>query len=432
MSNIVTFRDEDANAAIISGNSIGMKFNNEIKAVGNMDGTIDLINLPKEQASVDYSECSNIAFTRFVDISEVQLGANESDTVDALNAIFQFTGTGTTDLPVITSATSITITEGESINYELIATRGVGYEWNGLPAGVTNIAGNIRKLIGGTGLTAAGSPYTPTMTAINYNGFDTETLTITVSSPPYNNTRSIKFNNNDYMDASATSANPLYRPSNGSGSSDAWTIAFWFKGGTSNNQEQTILMFGGSSQGSEPRVQVYWDGNNERLFLRYGDDDDYLEVNTDDNTLEDETWKHVIITYDGGTTDNDNFNRFEIWIDGSSETLETDEGNSGTDGEIVADYFRIGRNGSSSNYLKNNCFVDEIAIWDTDETANVAAIYNSGTPHNLGSLTSSPEHYWRMGDEDTFPIIQDVGSSGTDFDFTMNNMTAADIVNDVP
>jgi hypothetical protein len=44
-------------------------------------------------------------------------------------------------------------------------------------------------------------------------------------------------------------------------------------------------------------------------------------------------------------------------------------------------------------------------------------------------LTTSPTHWWRMGDGDTYSTIQDnVGSAH----FVMYNMTAANIVTDAP
>ena len=76
-----------------------------------------------------------------------------------------------------------------------------------------------------------------------------------------------------------------------------------------------------------------------------------------------------------------------------------------------------------------NCNVDELAIWASDESANASAIYNSGTPFDLNTLTSAPDHWWRMGDGDAFPTLTDSNGS---LDATMVNMTSADIVSDVP
>ena len=48
---------------------------------------------------------------------------------------------------------------------------------------------------------------------------------------------------------------------------------------------------------------------------------------------------------------------------------------------------------------------------------------------DLNLLTSNPDHWWRMGDGDTFPTLTDVNGG---LDATMVNMTVADIVSDVP
>ena len=73
--------------------------------------------------------------------------------------------------------------------------------------------------------------------------------------------------------------------------------------------------------------------------------------------------------------------------------------------------------------------IDEVALWGSDQSGNIADIYNSGNPHDLSELTTSPDHWWRMGDGDTFPnILDNVGNAH----FVMYNMTAADIVTDAP
>jgi hypothetical protein len=92
------------------------------------------------------------------------------------------------------------------------------------------------------------------------------------------------------------------------------------------------------------------------------------------------------------------------------------------------DNFRVGRY-SGGNYMRDNSRVDELAVWASDQSGNIADIYNSGSTHDLSALVSPPAHWWRMGDGDTYPTIQDnIGTAH----FVMYNMTAADIVNDVP
>lgn len=427
---VTIFRDNDANAVFIV-DANGVQFFNSLQAVLNSptDVVIDVLDLAR-----DLKVFAAVPFGEFVDDTATPYGATAADTVNALNIVFAAGGGGAA-IPVITSATAINITFGDSINYELTATDGVGFEWNNLPAGVVNVEGNLRKIIGGESL-AVGS-YTPTATAVNLLGSDTETITITVASPPYANTKAIKFNNNDYMDATASTANPLYRASNGTGATDAWTIVGWFQGGTNGNKEQTILSFGGNNENSEGRVHLYWDasGGDKLLALEYGSKNNHLLLRTPDSSVVSGTYYQFIITYDGGTTGDDQndlsdyYGRFEIWIDGASQTLQTSNSNDGFTGEIKDEVFRIGEAAWGGKHMRNNCLLDEVALWDTDETANVSAIYNSGTTHDLNLLTSAPDHYWRMGDGDTFPLIEDNTGS---LDFTMFNMTAADIVNDVP
>ena len=68
-------------------------------------------------------------------------------------------------------------------------------------------------------------------------------------------------------------------------------------------------------------------------------------------------------------------------------------------------------------------------MWSSDQSGNVSDIYNSGSTHDLQLLTNPPAHWWRMGDGDTYPSLQDVSGGLT---LTMFNMTSADIVSDVP
>ena len=53
---------------------------------------------------------------------------------------------------------------------------------------------------------------------------------------------------------------------------------------------------------------------------------------------------------------------------------------------------------SNSQYFAGN--IDEVAGWNSDKSASVSTIYNSGTPNDLTSL--SPVAWYRMGDSATF------------------------------
>ena len=55
----------------------------------------------------------------------------------------------------------------------------------------------------------------------------------------------------------------------------------------------------------------------------------------------------------------------------------------------------------------------------------------NGATFDLNTLTSGPTNWWRMGDGDNYPYLQDNGSAANCV-FQMYNMTSADIVSDVP
>lgn len=420
------YRDNEANAIFIE-DANGVQFLNSLHTTVE-NGFCSISDLAREIEIV-----SNLDYDQFFDENDNTYGNNATEVCDALNAIFQASGS-TGNVPVITSNTSVNLTTGDTLNYELTADYGVGYEWDSLPAGVTTVEGNVRKLIGGSGLTAG--TYTPTAKAINYFGEDSETITITVSNPVFANSKSIQFQNQDWLGANAALLDSvLGRTTNGSGSGDAWSISFYFKPGTSSNNNQTVFYYGGATS-NDGHVLVRHRGGDNSLTLLYGTAFNNLELTTPSSSLTSNAWNHVLITYDGGTTGsssgsvNDYYGRFAIYIDGSLQSTTNSNSNFGYTGSISGSNLRVGRY-TSGNYMRNSCKVDELAIWDSDQSSNVATIYNSGAPFDLSTLGTQPKHWWRMGDGDTFPNLQDSGTEAN-CTFVMYNMTVADIVNDVP
>ena len=357
--------------------------------------------------------------------------------VNELNALFQNTGTSAGEVPNITSSLAISLVEGQTLNYELTDDYGTEYEWDtSAVSGVVVTSDNRRKIIGGSGL-AAGT-YNIPVKAINYNGEDSETIVLTVSTPPFANTKSIQFNNLDYLGANAALLDGILgRSGNGSGSGDAWTIAFWFKP-TTNTSGQTVFYFGDNDITNSGHINVRFLGANDNLRLQYGSNNNFIRFQSATSSLTPNQWQHIVISYDGGTTGAsssdmaDYYSRFKVFIDGSNviSAGTWSHNNFGYTGGIDADNLRVGRY-ASGNYLKDNTKVDELAIWGSDQSANISDIYNSGTPFDLSTLTTGPNHWWRMGDGDTYPNLQDSGSAANCV-FVMYNMTSSDIVSDVP
>ena len=425
------YKDSEANAIFIE-DANGVQFVNSLQATVE-NGFCSIYDLAR---GIDI--VTDNPFDQFEDKNGNSYGNNSVEVCDALNAIFHSSGTPTSSVPVITSPLTISLTQGETLNYELTANFGVGYEWDlSNVSGVTTVEGNVRKLIGGSSLSVG--TYNIPVKAINYNGEDSETIVLTVSTPPFSNTKSVQFNNQDWLGANASLlSSTLGRVGNGSGSGDAWTIAFWFKGGSNSTGGQTIFYFGDNDVDNGGNLFIRFLGNSDSLRFQYGSLYNYLRWNGANNLLPSGTWKHVMICYDGGSTGsssgsiNDYYSRFTVYIDGVDVTSggSWSNGSYGWSSGIDADNLRIGRY-ASGNYMQDNTKIDELAIWDSNQSANVSDIYNSGVPFDLSTLGTQPKHWWRMGDGDTYPNLQDNGTEAN-CTFVMYNMTSADIVSDVP
>ena len=429
---ITIYRDNSANAIFIE-DANGVQFLNSLHATSDPGTTtVSIVDLAR-----DIEIVSNLHFAEFVTQNGGTYGPDAVTVCNGLNTIFSAAGNDLGQVPEITSPLTISLVQGETLNYELIANFGVGYEWDlsNVP-GVVTVDGNPRKLVGGSSL--ANGTYNIPVKAINYYGEDSETIVLTVAQPAFADTKSIQFDNQDWMGANAALLTALERSGNGSGSGDAWSISFWFKASGSNNQTQTILYFGSNDVANGNHIRIYYNGDNnarEQVILQYGTTNNRLILKTPVGSVSStDGWQHFLITYDGGTTGassgdlSNYYSRFSIYINGVAQATVNSHNNFGITTALSGQNFRIGRY-NSSGHMRSLCKVNELAVWDSDQSANIAAIYNSGSTHDLSALGSAPSHWWRMGDGDTFNVIQDnIGTA----DFVMYNMTVADIVSDVP
>ncbi len=427
-SDTLDFTLDATNTTILVNNGDAYSVN-AIRAVANESSHINILQHTGDVAIFTDLRVANASINGSAVNSTLATAVNE------LNAFFQQSGGASGTAPVITSATTVNLTQGDTLNYELTATNGVAYEWTNLPSGVATVDGNVRKLIGGSSLAEA--TYTITAKAINYFGQDTETISLVVSAPPFSDTKSVKFVSGDYLGANASLLDSeLGRSSNGSGSSDAWTVSWWFKAPAHTNNKQTMFYFGDNDAANGGRIRMRFVGSLNSMIFQYGSDNNNITWGSANNILPSEEWKHITMTYDGGTTGSSSgdissyYSRFKFFIDGSEVTSNGtfSEDNYGYTASIDPDNLRVGRE-ISGDYMKPNAFIDEMAVWDSDQSSNISLIYNSGTTHDLSNLTDAPSHYWHMGDGDTYPTIQDkIGTAH----FVMYNMVAADIVTDAP
>lgn len=424
------YKDLESNSIVIE-DANGAQFLNTLQATFEND-SVSITDIPKNKGLV-----SSQHYTNFIKQDDTQWGGSAEAVCNALNSIFQSSGSPGSETPEITSSLSISLVEGETLNYELTSNYGVGYEWDfSNVSGVTNVEGNVRKIIGGSSLPVG--TYSIPVKAINYNGEDSKTITLTVSSPPFSDTKSVQLSNQDWLGTNAALLDATFgRSGNGSGSSDAWGFGFYYKGST-DNQGQVIFYVGNNDTTNNGYIELRQTNHNgqKRLRFRYGSSNNYIQLTTPSGSITPNTWQYIWVGYDGGTTGSssgsvtDYYSRFTIKINDVTQSTANTHSNYGWSGSIVCQNARIGRFVSGSHLRGAN--VDEFAIWDSNQNANTSDIYNSGVPFDLSTLTDEPRHWARMGDEnDSYPYLQDYGTEGT-LVWQMYNMTSADIVSDVP
>ena len=255
------------------------------------------------------------------------------------------------------------------------------------------------------------------------------TVTVTVAQVSYTNSKSLKFSNNStaYLNGNHALVTSLQRTGNGSGSSDAWSISIWVKPSTITNS-QTIFYYGGDDLANEGRIDLtQFSGGN--LLFRYGNNANNLSYIGVGNFLTNQ-WNHVLVTYSGADTliANGGATAFSMFINGVNGTSQLQQAGGGFSSNIPADKYRIGRllGSTTSQYLSDG-IINQVAIFNTDESANIATIYNSGNTQDLSLLASAPVHYYEM--ETSVTTIPDIIGSA---DLTGFNFSTSDLVTDTP
>jgi len=116
-------------------------------------------------------------------------------------------------------------------------------------------------------------------------------------------------------------------------------------------------------------------------------------------------WYHIAIIRDSS-------NVVKMWVDNSQQGS-----NSSFTG--TAEFSQFAAYSSAGNTALNG-YLDEIAFWGSDQTSNLAAIYNSGLGADLKGL--SPDYWYRMGDINgsSGDTIANQGSGGSN-DGTLTN-----------
>ena len=207
---------------------------------------------------------------------------------------------------------------------------------------------------------------------------------------------SVTFGSDKTLVGTGEATDPFVRASNGD--AQAWTFSARIKPVTGSTQ--TIFLAGDYGSGGF----VEFNYSSGSFVVKYGDGSNYLQFTA--GGVNAGQWNHVVCTFDGGTTGadagdlSDYYSRFSIWVNGVSVAPSETHANNGYDGSVGNTYFIAGGT-NSGQYLQAGFELGELAMWSTDETANIADIFGGGAPVNLANISSAPQHYYRFNDRAT-------------------------------
>ena len=163
------------------------------------------------------------------------------------------------------------------------------------------------------------------------------------------------------------------------------TISLWVQPLTTGI---TDVIRRGNTSSSDIRIWIY--PSSDRIDFGIGSS----ICRTTTTTLNVGTWYHIYACYD---KDLNNGKDMILFVDGVEQAATNTNATiaTGTEDLIIGE-----------NFYNSNCKVDEVALWTTDQRAEVSTVYNSGVPNNLDDLTTPPTAWYRMGESGNWKSTQ--------------------------
>lgn len=152
-----------------------------------------------------------------------------------------------------------------------------------------------------------------------------------------------------------------------------WSISFWFKTSQSGGNKIFVGQTG----------SIYF-GNNWGRLTFYSSDNSFDITST--LTINDGNWHNGVFTY------NYTSGSWSLYIDNVLDTNQT-----ATTGVNIPLWNFFGAR-SSSQYFAD-CELSNIAMWNSDQSANIANIYNNGSPQSTYTVT--PTSWWKLNAADS-------------------------------
>ena len=212
--------------------------------------------------------------------------------------------------------------------------------------------------------------------------------------PSFTNTYSLDFDGiDDYIDCGTGVQTTL------GATAPEVTLSGWFK---INDLSQQQALFG-FPQASTYGIISVWYHQSGYLQFRMNQNSwyQYLAFNNSN-------WNHVVVVYDGAAYTDPN-GTLKVYLNGVLQAISADTSGWPTslDFTSVATKNRIGWGWSNTYTFIGN--LDNIAVWDNDQSANIDTIFNNGRPGDLSSL--SPLSWYRF-EEGSGTTATDSGTGG--------------------
>lgn len=197
---------------------------------------------------------------------------------------------------------------------------------------------------------------------------------------------------------------------------DPFSIAFFFKIASAPASAQLLLSNFQESPARGYRV-VVTAGGKISIELRNTTTTNRYTATDNGSSHADNVWHHCLIIKPATHADT------KIYIDGVDQGVSESDNLNAT---IVSTEDLVLAAQVPFNAAFLDGLIDELAIWDSDQTANIAEIFAGGMTRDYTELDQPPLHYWKLGDNG----YVDSGTSANKLNGTaVNNPT---ISTDVP
>ena len=199
--------------------------------------------------------------------------------------------------------------------------------------------------------------------------------------PTFQNTYSLDFDGvDDYLDLGTEST-----VANGG----QFTFSFWIKG---NSQSGARYLFSADYY----NLHTFWTIQNTELYWR-NINNNYKLLSSN---LLDGDWHHILIVYNPDGADE----TIRCFTDGTNQVDVVTDFRYRSVGGLYDGPLRYIGNRGGGTFPGFNGNIDEFAVWNDDQSANVSTIYNGGAPNDLTDL--SPDYWLRNGDNGSWKSPQ--------------------------